>query len=101
MRNRPTAGDISSRLPRSAIGIGGDRPLAGENFYDVLPAFKIRTIGKKSYTAVNRRLSSLDLGEAFKKEWAERIRRLKEYLVASEAYHKSLLYQFGGTNDDP
>ena len=74
-----------------------------KNFYDVLPAFKIRTIGKKSYAAVNMRLSSLDLGDAFREEWAGRMRRLKEYLVASEGYHKSksLLHQFGGTNDGP
>lgn len=66
-----------------------------KNLFDVLPAFKIRTIGQKSYVAVNMRLSSLDVGEAFSKEWAERGRRLKEYLIKSEGYHKSLLYHFG------
>jgi hypothetical protein len=73
-----------------------------KNFYDVLPAFKIRTIGKKSYAAVTMRLSSLDVGNAFRKEWAERRRRLKEYLMASEGYHKSksLLYRFCGANDE-
>ena len=73
-----------------------------KNFYEVLPAFKIRWIGRKSYAAVVMRLSSLDLGEVFSKEWAERRRRLAEYLIASEGYHrsKSLLYQFCGVTDD-
>ena len=68
------------------------------NFYDVLPAFKIRNIGRKSYAAVVVKLSSLNLGEAFSREWAERRRRLSLYLLASEGYHqsKSLLYQFCG-----
>jgi len=72
-----------------------------KNFYEVLPAFKIRLVGKKSYAAMTARLSSLDLGEVFKTEWDERVRRLKEYLIASEGYQKgkSLLYRFGMTND--
>jgi hypothetical protein len=71
---------------------------APRNFYDALPAFKIRNIGRKSYAAVVMKLSSLDLGEAFSKEWAERRRRLSLYLLASEGYDrsKSLLYQFCG-----
>ena len=55
-----------------------------KNIYDVLPALRIRNMGRKSYAAVNMRLSSLDVGEAFSKEWAERGRRLKEYMIKSE-----------------
>jgi len=74
--------------------------VAPKNFYEVLPAFKMRNIGKKSYADVVMRLSSLDLGEAFRKAWAQRRRSLNDYLTASEGFHKSgsLLYQFCGAN---
>jgi hypothetical protein len=74
--------------------------VAPKNFYEVLPALNIRNIGKKSYADVVMRLSSLDLSEAFRKEWARRRRNLNDYLAASEGFHKSssLLYQFCGGN---
>jgi hypothetical protein len=74
--------------------------VAPQNFYEVLPALKIRNIGKQSYADVIMRLSSLDLSEAFRKEWARRRRNLNDYLAASEGFHKSgsLLYQFCGAN---
>jgi hypothetical protein len=67
-----------------------------KNFYEVLPALRIRLIGKKSYAVMISQLSSLALGDVFRREWAERVRRLKEYLMASEGYYKknSLLYRF-------
>ena len=73
-----------------------------KSFYEVLPAFKIRLIGRKSYAAVVMRLSSLDLGEVFRAEWNERRRRLSQYLIESEGYHRSnsLLYQFCGTTGE-
>jgi hypothetical protein len=75
--------------------------VAPKNFYEVLPAFKMRCIGKKSYADVIMRLSALDLGETFRKAWARRRRNLNNYLTASEGFHKSgsLLYQFCGAND--
>jgi len=67
-----------------------------KNFYEVLPALRIRLIGKKSYAVMISQLSSLDLSDGFRREWAKRESRLKEYLMASEGYYKknSLLYRF-------
>ena len=63
-----------------------------KEMYDAMPAFERRMVGTITYAAMIKRLSEADCGEALWAEWAERKRRLREYLVGTGGFYPYFLH---------
>ena len=64
------------------------------NRLEAMPAYRQKDVGVKTYSALVDHLSGLDLGEAFNKEWAKRLRNLMHHLLVSGQYIPLLLRKY-------
>ncbi len=62
------------------------------DFYDHLPAYRIKRLGQILYGGMIKALSGADCGEAFRQEWTDRKDRLRRYLVGTKGYYPAILH---------
>ena len=60
--------------------------------YDLMPAYKVKTLGQKLYATLIKTLSAMNCGDTFRDEWSARKRRLRDYLVATGEYYPYILH---------
>jgi hypothetical protein len=59
---------------------------------DAMPAYRVRLVGQILYADMIRGMSAVDCGESLRAEWADRRRRLREYLVGTGGRYPYILH---------
>ena len=62
------------------------------DFYDHMPAYRVRMLGQIHYANMIKALSAVACGEAFRTEWSARKNMLREYLVRTKGFHNYVLH---------
>ena len=62
------------------------------DFYDHMPAYRVRMLGQIHYANMIKAMSAVDCGEAFRAEWTARKEMLREYLVRTKGFHNYVLH---------
>lgn len=71
------------------------------DFYDIMPAYKVKMLGQILYAAMIKGLSHVDCGEAFRAEWTARKRRLRDYLLNTGSSYPYILNGKGAALLEP
>lgn len=56
-----------------------------------MPAYRVKTLGQILYANMIKAVSSVDCGDAFRAEWAERKKRLRDYLGGTGGFYPYIL----------
>ena len=56
-----------------------------------MPAYRVKMLGQILYAEMIKALSAVDCGEAFRTEWVDRKRRLRDYLIGTGNFHPYVL----------
>ena len=61
------------------------------NFYDIMPAYKVKMLGQILYANMIKSLSAVDCGKAFTGEWTARKKTLRDYLISTGGFYPYIL----------
>ena len=61
-------------------------------FFDLMPGYRIKGLGKILYAKMIKALSAVDCGEGYRTEWTNRKARLRAALVATGEYCAHILH---------